>query len=181
MSGGTRRQPRRVSRVSRRGGRLTRKLSPNPPKHTRILGADASDPCVGSCARSVSVDPGLARNPQAEVERLHRLGELADRDVVDAGQRVGAGVVQADLAGDLNLGPALDEGDGLANLPGGKLSSITMLTRASRACSSSFMLVTVSSMRLPGWAFLRVRTMLATPSLSARCASVPTRRSASVR
>src|SRR6267378_1464587 len=29
-------------------------LSPNPPKRTRILGADASDPCVGSCARSVT-------------------------------------------------------------------------------------------------------------------------------
>src|SRR6267378_5252383 len=29
-------------------------LSPNPPKRTRILGADAGDPCVGSCARSVT-------------------------------------------------------------------------------------------------------------------------------
>jgi hypothetical protein len=40
-----------------KGGTRSPWLSPNPPKHTRILGADASDPCVGSCARSTDALP----------------------------------------------------------------------------------------------------------------------------
>src|SRR2546428_9597433 len=59
---------------------------------------------------------GLPRDAKAEVERLNRLGQLADRDVVDAGKGVGAGVVQTDLARYLDLGPALDLSDRLANL-----------------------------------------------------------------
>src|SRR5256885_4460468 len=60
----------------------------------------------------------LARDAEAEVERLNRLGELADRDVVDAGQRIGAGIIEADLAGDLHLGPTLHQRDRLADLSG---------------------------------------------------------------
>src|SRR5256712_9884415 len=59
---------------------------------------------------------GLARDAEAEVESLDRLGQLADRDVVDAGQRVGARIVEADLAGDLDLGAALHQRDRLADL-----------------------------------------------------------------
>src|SRR5256712_13772717 len=59
---------------------------------------------------------GLARDAEAEVESLDRLGQLADRDVVDAGQRVGARIIEADLAGDLDLGAALHQRDRLADL-----------------------------------------------------------------
>src|ERR1700694_5902400 len=62
--------------------------------------------------------------------------------------------------------------------PGGKFSSSRTLTFAVSAWSSSCMLVTVSSMRLPWWALRSWRTTLGTPSLSARWDSVTIRRSA---
>src|SRR2546430_13093876 len=57
-----------------------------------------------------------SRDAKTEVERLHGLRQLADRDVVDAGERIGSRVVKTDLAGDLHLGAPLNQRDRLPNL-----------------------------------------------------------------